>query len=226
MATGREAGWRLPAIANRLLFSLEFDRQTVDGSRTLSGHSPLDPFDPVYTGYSPQPLLPGFPDQFFDDSSVEADATSILLLDRLSFGERVSFGGRYEWFDASSKLAFSPPGLPFPDSDDDLDEETFNPSVGLVVKPLSNLSLYGSYAESTFSFQNIALRTVTGEPELGVKAELFDGRLFSLPRRSFKSTSSDVAGTDPDNPFFFVNRGKERSRGIELDIAGEPLAGS
>ncbi len=55
MATGREAGWRLPAVDNRLL---EFDRQTVDGSRTLSGHSPLDPLDPVYTGYAPEPLIP------------------------------------------------------------------------------------------------------------------------------------------------------------------------
>ena len=234
-ATGREAGWGLPAVDNRLLFSLELDRQTVDGSRTLSGHSPLDPFDPVYTGYAPEPLIPGFPTQFFDDSSVEADATSILLLDRLSFGKRVilSFGGRYEWFDASSKLAFSPPGLPFPGSDDDLDEETFNPSVGLVVKPLANLSPYGNYAESTFSFQNIGLTTITGDAldeersrqfEIGAKAELLDGRFFASTAL-FQIDKSDVAGTDPTNPFFSVNRGKERSRGIEFDIAGEPLPG-
>jgi len=173
--------------------------------------------------------------QFFDDSSVEADATSILLLDRLSFGERVflSFGGRYKWFDATSKLAFLPAGLPFPDSDDESDEGTFNPSAGLLVKPLPNLSLYASYAESTFSFQNIDQRTVTGEPldpersrqyELGVKAELFDGQVFATTSL-FQIEKSDVAGADPANRLFFVNRGKERSRGIEFDVAGEPLPG-
>ncbi|MGH7966301.1 MAG: TonB-dependent siderophore receptor [Candidatus Binatia bacterium] len=234
-ASGRETGWRFPAVDNRLLFSLEFDRQTVDGARTLSGHSPLDPFNPVYTGYAPQPLFPDFPDQFFDDSAVEADATSILLLDRLYFGDTVilSFGGRYEWFDANSKLIFLPAGLPFPNSDDEVDEETFNPVAGLVIKPLPHLSLYGSYAESTFSFQNIGLTTVTGETldeersrqyEVGVKLELLNGRFFASTAL-FQIEKSDVAGTDPDNPFFSINAGEERSRGIEVDLGGEPLPG-
>ena len=233
--TGEATGWPFPAVQNELLMSVEFDRQAIDGDRVLSGHTPLNPLRPRYTGYAPQPLLPGFPTVFFDDHSDEAEATSVLLLDRLSFGEAVilSFGGRYEWFDASSKTTFSPPGLPFPDSDNDLDEQSLNPSVGLLVKPVSYLSFYGSYSESTFSFQNIGLRTVTGERldeesarqyELGVKAELFDGRLFATTAL-FQIDKSDVAGSDPDNPFFSVNRGKERSRGIEFDVAGEPLPG-
>jgi len=234
-SASKKTGWFFPTVDNQLLVSFEFDRQIVDGTRTLSGHSPIDPFDPVYTGYAPQPLLPDFPDQFFDDSSVEADATSILLLDRVSFGEYVilSFGGRYEWFDGSNKLKFLPAGLPFSNSKDDLDEETFNPSVGLVVKPMSNLSLYGSYSESTFSFQNISLRTATGKMldeessrqyEIGAKVELLDGRLFASTAL-FRIEKSDVAATDPDNPFFSINGGDERSRGIEFDMGGEPLPG-
>ena len=230
-----ESGWRFPAVDNQLLVSLDFDRQIVDGKRTLSGHSPLDPFDPVYTGYAPQPLIPGFPDQFSDDSSVEADATSILLFDRLHFGERVilSFGGRYEWFDATSKLKFLPAGLPFGDSDNETDEETFNPSVGLLVKPLPNLSLYTNYAESTFSFQNIELTSVTGDPldeersrqyEIGAKVEFLDGRFFASTAL-FQIDKTDVAATDPDNPFFSINAGEQRSRGIEFDLAGEILPG-
>lgn len=232
-STSRESGWRFPAVNNQLLMSLEFDRQTVDGTRILSAHSPLDPFDPVYTGYSPQPLLPGFPNQFSDMAGVEADATSILLLDRISFGERVilSFGGRYEWFDASNQLAFSVPA--FPASNDQLDDESFNPSVGLLVKPLSNLSLYTSYAESTFSFQNISLRKVTGDLletersrqyEVGAKVELLDGR-FVASTALFQIEKTDVANPDPDNPFFSINGGNERSRGFELDLGGELLPG-
>lgn len=232
-----DTGWGFPSVDNQLLLSLDFDRQTVDGKRTLSGHSPLDPFDPVYTGYSPQPLLPfpGFPTQFFDDSSVEADATSILLLDRLHFGKHVilSFGGRFEWFDATSKLAFLPAGLPFGNSDNKTDEETFNPSVGLLVKPLPNLSLYTNYAESTFSFQNIGRTTVMGDPldeersrqyEIGAKVEFLDGRFFASTAL-FQIDKTDVAATDPDNPFFSINAGEQRSRGIELDLAGEILPG-
>ncbi|MGH8614834.1 MAG: TonB-dependent siderophore receptor [Gammaproteobacteria bacterium] len=232
---GEASGWRFPAVQSQLLIPVDFDRQAIDGNRVLSGHSPLNPLRPRYTGYAPRPLLPGFPTVFIDDNSTEAEATSLLLLDRLSFGDAVilSFGGRYEWFDGSSKTTFSPAGLPFAESDNDLDEQVFNPSVGLLVKPIPHLSLFGSYSESTNAFQNIRLRTVTGEAleeersrqyEVGVKAELFDGRLFATTAL-FQIDKSDVAGVDPDNPFFSVNRGNERSRGIELDIAGEPLPG-
>ncbi len=232
---GERTGWLFPEVQSQLLISVDFDRQAIDGDRVLSGHSPLNPFRPRYTGYAPQPLLPGFPTVFFEDRSIEAEATSVLLLDRLSFGETVilSFGGRYERFEASSTSTFSPSGLPFPNSDNDLDEASFNPSVGLLVKPVQNLSLFSSYSESTFSFQNISLPTVTGEPleeesarqfELGVKAELFDGRLFATTSL-FQIDKNDVAGGDTDNPFFFVNRGEERSRGIEFDVAAELLPG-
>ncbi len=233
--TSEAAGSHFPALKSQLLISVEFERPEIDGSRTLSGHSPLNPLRPRYMGYAPQPLLPGFPTVFFEDRSDEAEATSILLLDRLSFGEAVilSLGGRYEWFDADSKSTFSPSGLPFADSSNKLDERTFNPSVGLLVRLAPNLSVYGSYSESSFSFQNIGLRTATGDAldeersrqyELGVKTELFDGRLLATTAL-FQIDKTDVAGTDPDNPFFSINRGQERSRGIEFDIAGEPLPG-
>ncbi len=231
---GKRTGRLFPEVQSQLLISVDFDRQAIDGDRVLSGHSPLNPFRPRYTGYAPQPLLPGFPTVFFEDRSIEAEATSVLLLDRVSFGEAVilSFGGRYEWFEASSKSTFSPL-VSFPNSDNDLDEASFNPSVGLLLKITPDVSLYGNYSESTFSFQNIGLPTVTGESldqersrqfEVGAKAEWFDGRLFATTSL-FQIDKNDVAGNDPQNPFFFVNRGKERSRGIELDVAGGPLPG-
>ncbi len=118
-------------------------------------------------------------------------------------------------------------------SESEIDEETFNPSAGLLVKPLPYLSLYTSYAESTFSFQNISARTVTGDLleveqsrqfEIGAKVELLDGRFFASTAL-FQIDKTDVAATDPDNPFFSINGGEQRSRGIELDVAGEPLPG-
>jgi iron complex outermembrane recepter protein len=229
-----DGGGSIPSVENELLASFDFNRQEIEGDRALSGHSPLDPREPRYTGYAPRPLLPGFPDVFFEDRFDRGEATSILLLDRVRIGERVivSFGGRYEWFDAKSASTYSPPDL-FPDSANDLDEETFNPSAGLLVKVLPSLSLYASYAESTFSFQNIAARTVDGDAldeerarayEVGAKTELVDGRLLATAAL-FQIEKDDVAATDPENPFFSINGGEERSRGFEVDVAGEILPG-
>ena len=72
---------------------------------------------------------------------------------------------------------------------------------------------------------------MTGDPldeersrqyEIGAKVELLDGRFFASTAL-FQIDKSDVAATDPDNPFFSINGGEERSRGIEFDLAGEML---
>lgn len=235
--TSASSGFGFPEVKNQLLISAEFDSQTNKRERILSGHTPLDPFDPNYTGYSPLPLvpIPDFPTTFGDNAKDEGRATSILLIDRVSFGEKVflSLGGRYESFEAESRFAFTGTDAFGPGAENELDEDTFNPFVGLLVKPLSSLSLYAAYAESTYSFQNIGLRTVSGESldpersrlfETGLKAELLDGNVFAT-LSLFQIDKRDVAGTDSDNPFFSINAGEERSRGVEFDITGEPLPG-
>ncbi|HEY5035970.1 MAG TPA: TonB-dependent receptor [Chthoniobacterales bacterium] len=108
-------GGGFPTVMNQVLFSADFDRQTIDGQRILSGQAPINPYDPVYTGYAPQPLVPGFPVTFLERTGADADATSLLLLDRLSFGDTayLSFGGRYEWFDADAETHYPLGNVPF-----------------------------------------------------------------------------------------------------------------
>ncbi len=229
------AGGGFPTVKNQLLLSGEFERQRNNRTRVLSGQAPLNPYRPHYTGYAPQPLVPGFPVTFGDLADDVGEATSILLMDRLSFGETVylSFGGRYEWFSAESDFAFTGTTAFGPPTYNELDEETFNPFVGLVVKPARNVSLYGSYAESTSSFQNVGLRTVNGSSldpersrqyETGVKVEFFGGKLLTT-LSLFHIEKTDVAGADPANPLFSVNAGEDRSRGVEFEVSGEPLPG-
>ena len=102
---------------------------------------------------------------FLEKSSADAGAFSLLFLDRVSFGETVylSFGGRYEWFDANSQFDYPEGNVPFANTNNNLNQGTFNPSAGLLVKPAHNISVYGSYAESTSSFQNIGLTTADGD---------------------------------------------------------------
>lgn len=223
------------SIRNDLLVSIEFDFQRNDNNRSLSGHSSINPYNPVYTGFRPNPLAPapGFPLFIKEAVYTNAESWSLLLMDRIKFGEKVflSLGGRVEWFDATRATTYSSP--PFRNSEGDVEDVYFNPSAGLVVKPIPSLSLYASYAESTFSLQNINRVTATGESidperarqiELGVKKEFLDGRLLASAA-FFQINKTDVAAADPANALFSINAGEERSRGFEFDIIGQPLPG-
>jgi iron complex outermembrane recepter protein len=225
-----------PDVRNQLLVSAEYETETRDNFRNLSGHAPINVFNPVYTVYSPTPLLPfpGFPLLLGETSGTEADALSLLVMDRISFGEKVhlSFGGRIERFKGETFTSY-PPGS-FPSSNRPATEETtFNPSAGIVYKPMQDLSIYASYASSTNSFTNLRRITATGDKldaetacqfEIGTKMELLDGNLVASAA-VFQIEKSDVAGTDPANPLFSINAGEERSRGIEADLRYEPIAG-
>lgn len=227
---------RYPTIKNQMLISGEFERQSTEGFRRLSAHAPLNPKRPHYTDFEPLPLLPipGFPTRFADDRSTDADAWSILLMNRLSIGESffITVGGRYEWFNANSQYTYDS-STPFGQANNDIDQQTFNPFAGIVFKPTQNISLFGSYAESTYSFKNIDSSTATGLPldaerarqfEVGAKGEFFDGKLL-VTTSLFQINKTDVAAEDPNNPFFVINGGEEQSRGFEIDIAGEPIQG-
>lgn len=224
------------AANNRFLISLEHENETDDRFRNLSGHAPLNALNPIYTGFAPKPLVPfpGFPVQFGEGTEVDADADSILVLNRIAFRDMVflSFGARFEWFDATTTSDYAP-GLPFTDAVNRQDPFSTSPTVGLVVKPLPYVSLYANYTEASSSFKNVALRTVDGAAlapehakqwETGVKSELLDGRLIAS-LAIFQIDKSDVSGTDAQNPLFSVNAGNERSRGFEIDLNGNLLPG-
>jgi iron complex outermembrane recepter protein len=102
----------------------------------------------------------------------------------------------------------------------------FSPRLGVLYKLSNAASVYASYTES-FGLNNGF--SASGSPfppqkgvqyELGVKANLFDGRvttsatLFELYKRNIKTP--DLA-----NPMLSVVTGEVRSRGLELDIAGQ-----
>ncbi|MEM9808866.1 MAG: TonB-dependent receptor, partial [Cyanobacteria bacterium P01_D01_bin.56] len=85
---------------------------------------------------------------------------------------------------------------------------------------------FASYSRSfspnpASSFSTDFLDPEEGEQyEVGVKAELLDGRL-SANLAYFDVTLQNVSTPDPNNPLFSVAIGGERSQGVELDVAGE-----
>ena len=228
----RDGGF--PTVRNQLLLSFEYERQTNDSLQVFSALPPINAFNPVYTGYVPLPFVPGFPSKIPQSDRVAAHSNSVLLLDRISMGDGayLSFGGRSEWFNASQSVSYGPTNI-FPPTNASPDQFTFNPTAGLVIKPSQPVSLYLSYARSTNSFQNLLAHTQSGEIvapeksrayETGAKTELLKGRLL-LTTAVFQIEKTNVVGTDPNDPFFSINSGERRSRGFELDLAGEPIPG-
>ncbi|MEM1256676.1 MAG: TonB-dependent siderophore receptor, partial [Cyanobacteria bacterium P01_H01_bin.21] len=188
---------------------------------------PFNIFDPVY-GTVPRPDEEDIPLVASVDTKI--DGLGIYLQDQVTLLDNLKLlaGVRYETVD--QEVINNPTDLNPNSSESSLNEDAFTPRIGLVYQPIEELSLYGSY---TTSFVPNTATTVDGdllEPErgeqfeIGARAELLEGRL-TANLAFFELTKENVATTDPDNIFFSVATGEQRSRGIELDIAGEILPG-
>ena len=170
------------------------------------------------------------------DVESEIDRVGLVLQDqiRLLPDLTVLLGGRLDFISLRSESApTSVPGLSStPGSDDEQDFSNFSPRLGIVYQPIEPLFLYASYSQS-FSPNDLSAITVDGDfldPqeaeqfEVGVKAELIEGRLVAT-LSFFDITLENVPATDPDNPEFVVPIGQQSSRGLELVLQGEILPG-
>lgn len=105
------------------------------------------------------------------------------------------------------------------------DDKAWSPRVGIVWKPIDNISLFADY---TRSFQSKPEPTIDGSPidpekgrqyEAGIKAELFNGRLGATVA-VYDLQRENVTQQDPNNVGFNINAGVQRSRGVEVDLSG------
>lgn len=160
------------------------------------------------------------------DFGTSLDTTNtfgIYLQDQITILEnlKVLIGGRFDTYNFESKDDVSGPKT---------DAQAFSPRLGIVYQPIPEVSLYGSYSQS-FTPENG--RNAGDQPfkpkrgtgyEVGVKTEFLKGRLSST-LAFYDTTLSNILTSDPNNFGFSVQVGEQRSRGIELDIAGEILPG-
>ncbi|ACC81863.1 TonB-dependent siderophore receptor [Nostoc punctiforme] len=201
------------SITHQLLLGLEW-RKRDQADRGISGvyEGSFDIFNPAYG-------LPRIadPNSFFEQTTI---TTGIYLQDQVTLLPNLKLlaGGRYDFVEYSSGDGQSAP-TEFYDS-------AFSPRIGIVYQPIEPISLYASYSSS---FVPNNSRTASGEPlepsrgtqyEVGIKAELFDKRL-SATLAVYDITKTNIPTTDPDDDQFLIAVGEVKSRGIELDIAGE-----
>jgi iron complex outermembrane recepter protein len=193
--------------------------ETRDGSELT-----LDVFNPQQAGELPElDYVKDF------DASIQDDFVGIYAQNLISFGEKLKIllGGRLDWvkqkYDDNLNDAFDVISR----------DSAFSPRVGIVYQPIKPISLYAAYnrsfkAEGGFgnvNADNKPFEPTTGEQfEVGVKAELLDGKLAAT-LAAYQITKRNVIVDDPERPDFSIQIGAQRSRGFEFDLSGEPIPG-
>ncbi|NOS75065.1 MAG: TonB-dependent receptor [Methyloglobulus sp.] len=105
-------------------------------------------------------------------------------------------------------------------------DDAFSPRAGILYQVRDWLSVYGSYTESFSGNNNFGKTTFDPQEgkqyELGLKAQTPDQR-FSSTLAFFHLTKTNLLTDDPEraDPNFQILAGKNRSKGIEFDLAGQ-----
>jgi iron complex outermembrane recepter protein len=183
----------------------------------------LDIRNPDYNAVRTRPEVFAYPAFVGTDQSY-----GVYLQDQIAFSDnwKLLIGGRYDWLSSEGGTVDVEPTSQ--------NNGAFSPRIGLVYQPSKNVSLYTSYSQS---FNPSIGRNPDNKPfeptrgtqyEVGAKVDFLDGRL-SATLAAYNITKTNVLTPNPDPILaqrgFQVQVGEQRSRGIELDVAGEILPG-
>ena len=139
-----------------------------------------------------------------------------------------------EWLEIIAGVRFDSFGLNVDDfrttgGEFDRTDHFVSPRVGLVLKPNHNLSFYGSFSRSYLpqsgdQFGGLDINTAALKPErfdnyeIGAKWEPIGGLLATAAIYQLDRTNTRVA--NPDGSGTFLLSGKQRSKGLEIGLAG------
>lgn len=113
-----------------------------------------------------------------------------------------------------------------------VDKPPLTPRIGFLWNPLQPVSLYATYT-ANYGITPLGARTQNGNAlppqtaqqwEYGIKGEFLKKKLTTT-MSFFTLTKDNIPTTDPANPLYTVPIGQARSRGLELQAAGEILPG-
>ena len=203
------------SVKHTLLVGVDLERTTNNIEYHVDAAPSINIFKPVY-GTVPRPNRDQLPEVFAINN--QTNFLGIFLQDQVTVTDNLKLllGGRFDLVDQKSTS--------------DQQDDAFTPRVGIVYQPIQPISLYASFSKS---FQPNSGTRVDGsllppergtQYEVGVKGEFLDNRLTAT-LAAYEITKSNVATTDPNNTNFVIPVGEQRSRGIELDVAGSILPG-
>jgi iron complex outermembrane recepter protein len=210
--------FRTGSFEHQLLVGFSLNRNISDFSFEFGTAAPVDIFNPIFNQAVVSSGIRSF------DSITTRDTLGIYLQDQIKLTDNLKFllGGRVDMFEVHT-------------IDRTIAQETsqsgtaFSPRVGIVYQPIQQISLYASLTRSFVPTIGTSANGDTFLPErgtqyeVGIKADL--SSKLSTTLAFYDLTRSNVTTTDPNNPFFSVQTGEQRSRGVELDVSGEILPG-
>ncbi|MEH2180219.1 TonB-dependent siderophore receptor [Nostoc sp.] len=210
------------AVAHQLLFGVDLSRRDDNrGQDFAATASPIDVFNPVYGQPTGSRILVA-------DSSGLTDALGIYIQDQVTLAENLKLllSGRFDLFEQISRDFLA-------NTRTNQSGDAFSPRVGIVYQPIPPISLYASYSRSFnptsgTSFENRLFQPGRGtQYEVGLKADLNDRLSATLALYDLTRTNVLTADTRPGVPpgLFSIQTGEQRSRGVELGVQGEILAG-
>lgn len=206
---------RTGAIEHRWLLGYDYSERRSHYTDTFDpGPYDLDVFTPQYgrTG-----LQPAFINGARTDQAMRQ--RGVYLQDHARLGARTTLtvGGR--WDVASSGVAAGR-----------AEDRQFSPRIGLTYALRPQLALYLNHSRSFApqanyrSFDGSALPPERGvNNEIGLKLAPHDGRINAM-LSVFELTREDMASEDPQHPNYYITRGEQRSRGVELEGQWRPRA--
>jgi iron complex outermembrane receptor protein len=213
-------------IQHKLLTGIDYVRQDNQITTQIDlTERPLDLFNPTYGLVKPnQSTL-----DLLGGNTISSNSFGFYLQDQVAFTKNLKLlaGVRY---DAYSQKNVNTPGVDTEPGESNITANALTPRIGLLYQFTDRLSLYGSYSQSFTPNTATTASGATIEPrrgkgyEFGVKSDLLDGKLFAT-LAYFDISNQNVPVTDPNNPLFSIATGEQRSRGIELDVSGEPAPG-
>ncbi|BAY86128.1 ferrichrome iron receptor [Calothrix parasitica NIES-267] len=208
-------------IEHKILFGIDLSRDiSYDEGRVFFRElAPIDVFNPIYRRDSAGADLEDIPEE-----PSFSEGLGIYLQDQISLSEnfKLVLGGRFDIVTQELKTTEG-------ETTSFQQDEAFSPRVGLVYQPNQTISLYANYSRSFEQVTGTNLDAQLFQPERGTQYEVgmkvdWNNNLSST-LALYEITRSNVLTSDPIDPNFSIQAGKQRSRGIELDITGEILPG-
>ncbi|MFN8009367.1 MAG: TonB-dependent receptor [Terriglobia bacterium] len=200
-------------------FLAGFDYYGQDGNYDANFYlpAPINIYNPVYG----QPYDPPNPaDDFYVHNGQTAYGTYIQ--DQISFPKNIFLlaGVRINWVNTYNNG--------YGQATDVTDHAVPTPRVGMLWKPQSNWSIFGSFTENygATPLGNLTPDGNTLPPqsaqqfEAGVKSEWLQNRLVATAS-VYQITKQNIPTADPANPAYSIAIGEARSRGFELDVSGQ-----
>lgn len=212
--------WKLDtgALAHTILFGVEAGVQKTENFR-----APNNPNGTVNIA-APTTFAPGVFTGVQNDNEVDLNVVGVYVQDQIEIGSRLQLigGVRYDRFDLEfdNNLVGG--------ADAARVDEVFSPRAGVVFKPIDEASLYFSFSKSFLpqagdQFNGLTPVIANLEPEsfenleIGAKWNLTDrlelaAALYRLDRENTRANGA--------TPGTFVLTGAQRSKGVEVSLAG------